>query len=179
MEAIRYEEPDLYILEEPPLELLESLWEVISPKPIPYISLGKPSFETFKKAGLYLEESECLLSPWNRIELIELARKQLYKSFNNQADFYRGLSLTKGTERRCYVNGEEVSLTETPKKLLAYFLVNPGKLITRRKAQSVIDGDVYIPECRDVDHHICELRKNIPVLKENLITVHGKGYYLR
>jgi DNA-binding response OmpR family regulator len=179
IEAIRYEEPDLYILEDPPLELLLSLWDVITLKPVPYISLGKPAFETFKKAGFYLERDECILWPWNRYEVIDLARKQLYKNPCNQANYYKGVSITKGKEQRCYVNGDEVSLTETPRRLLAYFLNNPKQLVTKKKAQSIIFGDVYIPESRDVDHHISELRKTIPQLKDNLVTIRGKGYYLR
>jgi DNA-binding response OmpR family regulator len=178
MEAIRYEEPDLYILEEPPLALLLNLWEVVSPKLIPYICLGRPDFKVFKEAGLYLEESECLLSPWNRYEVISLARKQLYKSYNTQADFYRGVSLTRGSERRCYVDGEEVALTETPKRLLSYFLTRPGQFISRKKVQNLLEGD-YNPQSRDVDHHLSCLRKTIPMLKKNLKTIHGKGFYLR
>lgn len=179
IEALAYSTPDIFILEDAPLELLLGLWDGCYSRPVPYIALGQIRPDLYKKAGLYLELEETIPSPWSMDEVLPVARKQLYMRENSLSLHYRGVSVTKGKNQRCYVLGEEVPLSRTPKTLLAYFLQYPRHTITREKARAILGNDFTEFESRDIDFHISELRKGIPLLSPYLQSIYGKGYMLK
>ena len=76
-------------------------------------------------------------------------------------------------------DGERLETTPTELKLLAEFLRNRGRVLTReRLLEQVWGSGVYVTD-RVVDNHIVSLRKKIeddPAAPRHLVSVRGVGY---
>jgi DNA-binding response OmpR family regulator len=83
--------------------------------------------------------------------------------------------------RRAFVNGAAVDLTEREAKLAAHLLRNHGRLITREQVMEDIWQSRSELDKRTVDTHLSRLRIKLGLTLENgfnLLTVYHKGYRL-
>lgn len=77
------------------------------------------------------------------------------------------------------VDGKVVDLTRREFELLAYFLVNPRRVLTREKILQQVWGLEYLGESRTIDAHVRRVRAKIGEAAAELIeTVVGVGYRL-
>jgi DNA-binding response OmpR family regulator len=76
------------------------------------------------------------------------------------------------------VNKKLVSLTATEFKLLRYFLINKGRLLSRQTLLNNVWGYGSDIDTRTVDAHIKSLRKRLPTKKVKILTIIGMGYKL-
>ena len=76
-------------------------------------------------------------------------------------------------------NGESIDTTTTELKLLAAFVRNRGRLLTRERLLNEVWGTGIAVTDRVIDNHIVSLRKKIedePATPRYLISVRGLGY---
>jgi two-component system alkaline phosphatase synthesis response regulator PhoP len=86
------------------------------------------------------------------------------------------LDLTRFELRR---NGQSVDATTTELKLLAAFIRNRGRLLTRERLLDAVWGTGIAVTDRVIDNHVVSLRKKIedePTAPRYLISVRGAGY---
>ena len=77
------------------------------------------------------------------------------------------------------VDGQLVELTRREFELLAYFLANPRRVLTREKILQQVWGLEYLGESRTIDAHVRRVRSKIGEAAADLIeTVVGVGYRL-
>jgi len=78
-----------------------------------------------------------------------------------------------------YRNGKPVALTALEFKTLKYFLLNPGRVVSRDELLNEVWGYRNYPCTRTVDNHIMKLRQKLepqPSRPLHFQTVHGAGY---
>jgi DNA-binding response OmpR family regulator len=77
------------------------------------------------------------------------------------------------------VDGQIVELTRREFELLAYFLANPRRVLTREKILQQVWGLEYLGESRTIDAHVRRVRAKIgEAAAEFIETVVGVGYRL-
>jgi len=75
--------------------------------------------------------------------------------------------------------GQEIKLTRTEFDLLAYFIQNAGKALSRDQVMNDVWGTEYFGTQRSLDSFVASLRHKIekkPSKPEHILTVHGVGY---
>ena len=75
--------------------------------------------------------------------------------------------------------GEDVTVTRTEFDLLAYFLENEGKALSRDQVMNDVWGTEYYGTQRSLDSFVANLRRKIEKDTHNpqhILTVHGVGY---
>jgi len=75
--------------------------------------------------------------------------------------------------------GDDVTMTRTEFDLLAYFLENEGKALSRDRVMNDVWGTEYYGTQRSLDSFVANLRRKIEKDAHNplhILTVHGVGY---
>ena len=80
------------------------------------------------------------------------------------------------TAYKVFIKGEEVSLTLSEFLLLKALLKNQGKVLSRQKLASYIQGEDTNVTSRTIDTHTSVLRKKIGEYGKMIETVRGVGY---
>jgi len=156
---------------------------------IPVILLTAKTQEAEKVMGLDVGADDYVTKPFSPRELRAriralLRRPALAPAESNAAvpadDIYRfgscELDLTRFELRR---NGQCLEATPTELKLLAAFVRNRGRLLTRERLLDQVWGTGIAITDRVVDNHIVALRKKIeeePSTPRHLVSVRGLGY---
>jgi DNA-binding response OmpR family regulator len=77
------------------------------------------------------------------------------------------------------VDGQVIDMTRREFELLAYFLRNPKRVLTREKILQQVWGLEYLGESRTIDAHVRRVRAKLGDAAAILIeTVVGVGYRL-
>jgi DNA-binding response OmpR family regulator len=74
------------------------------------------------------------------------------------------------------VDGEPLELTRREFELLAYFLQNPRRVLSREKILQQVWGLEYLGESRTIDAHVRRVRSKLGVAAALIETVVGVGY---
>ena len=75
--------------------------------------------------------------------------------------------------------GEDLKLTPAEYNLLAYFVQNPDRPLTRDMILNSVWGYEFFPNTRTVDAHVVKLRQKLEPdnnTPRHFLTVHGVGY---
>ncbi len=75
--------------------------------------------------------------------------------------------------------GEDVKMTRAEFNLLAFFVQNPGKALSRDVILNSVWGYESFPNTRTVDAHVVRLRQKLepdPETPRHFLTMHGVGY---
>ncbi|MBR7889571.1 response regulator [Marinomonas sp. A79] len=162
------------------LKQLREKWEV------PVLMLTAKGDEIDRVVGLELGADDYLPKPFSERELLAriraiLRRTQTTKS-TTQNDFvaYRDIKLYPG-RLEAFCNGDLLDLTSTEFALLHYFLLNPGKVLTKEVLSLDVLGKRLAAFDRAVDMHVSNLRKKLPDWpngKPRIKTLRGRGYLL-
>ena len=125
-----------------------------------------------------------MVKPFSPDELVARARAVLRRVNPTEPAAQAGLLRAGRIELdpdafHCNVDGQEVELSRTQFRLLAAFLRNVGRTLTRQQLlDAAFEGD-YDGFERTIDAHIRRLRRAIerdPANPEHLLTVFGIGY---
>jgi DNA-binding response OmpR family regulator len=84
-------------------------------------------------------------------------------------------------QRKVFVHGKESRLTPKQTKLLEIFMLNPGRLLTRKSLIKQIWQTDYLGDTRTLDVHMSWLRSAVeedPSKPKLLRTIRGMGYRL-
>jgi DNA-binding response OmpR family regulator len=76
------------------------------------------------------------------------------------------------------VDGEVLDLTRREFELLAYFLQNPRRVLSREKILQQVWGLEYLGESRTIDAHVRRVRAKLGDAATYIETVVGVGYRL-
>jgi DNA-binding response OmpR family regulator len=141
---------------------------------IPIILVTARSSETDKIRGLKLGADDYITKPLSFAELLARVEAALRRASTASPDRPRRLQhrdlVVDLDEHRARIGGEEVRLTPTEFRLLAYLVEHAGQLVTHRQVLASVWGSGY-----DVDVHL--LRMTIRNLRVKLETVApGQSY---
>jgi two-component system phosphate regulon response regulator PhoB len=76
-------------------------------------------------------------------------------------------------------DGKQVELTASEFKLLAAFMENAGKVMSRAKLIEVVQGEGITVTDRVVDTHVFGLRKKLGSFSDFIETIRGVGYRIK
>jgi DNA-binding response OmpR family regulator len=155
----------------------------------PILLLTAKSHEAEKILGLDVGADDYVTKPFSPRELRARIRALLRRaapdsvksgSANGLDEVHRfgpfELDLARFEFRR---NGESIDTTTTELKLLAAFIRNRGRLLTRERLLDEVWGSGIAVTDRVVDNHVVSLRKKIedePAVPRYLTSVRGLGY---
>jgi DNA-binding response OmpR family regulator len=144
---------------------------------LPIIMLTARDEETDRVAGLEVGADDYVPKPFSPRELMARVRAVLRRTeprSNDDVLQFEDVTVWRSA-REVEVAGSRVDLTGKEFDLLAYFLENPGAVLSRELLLDRVWGMEYPGETRTVDVHVGQIRKKLgrPGLIE---TVRGSGY---
>ncbi len=178
------EKPDLIILDLmlPGMDGTEVCRSLRQDSDMPIIMLTARGKESDRILGLELGADDYVVKPFSPGELIARARAVLRRVHGETS---QDETLSSGgihldlASYSCSVDGQPVELSRTQFSILASFMRNAGRVLSRQQIlESAFDGD-YSGYERTIDVHIRRLRKKIekdPANPEYIQTVFGVGY---
>lgn len=190
-EALRLlerERPDLVVLDimlpgYDGLELLKQLRYGRLQRPTPVIMLTAKGEELDRVLGFELGADDYVTKPFSIRELMLRIKAVLARGLRageepQEKVEYAGIVLDR-SRHQAQVRGRPVALTATEFKLLACFLDNPGRVLTRDRLLEKVWGYNYAGTTRTVDTHVQRLRDKLGSEAGHCIrTVRGVGYRL-
>lgn len=150
----------------------------------PIIMLTAKSELDDKVTGLDCGADDYLTKPFMTKELLARIRALLRRNGNatDNSLSYGDISLDKNTATlSCTTNGQTVRLSEKEYRLLEYFLVNGGQILTREQLALKIWGFESDTEYNNVEVYLSFTRKKLTFVgaKTEIKAVRGIGYELR
>ena len=146
--------------------------------PIIVISAAADEFD--KVLLLELGADDYVVKPFGARELLARIKAVLRRTTADTRAIAHFANIDVDTERRLVTNrGHEVALSPAEYNLLAYFLKNPDRVLTREAILSDVWGFESAPTARTVDSHVVKLRQKLepdPSVPRYFLTVHGVGY---
>ncbi len=162
------------------LKKLREHWE------IPVLMLTAKGEEIDRVIGLELGADDYLPKPFSDRELLArikaILRRTQYNNSNKASDFiqYQEIKVYPG-KQEAFCHAQQLDLTTTEFALLAYFIQNPGKSVTKDSLSLDVLGKRLAPFDRAIDMHVSNLRKKLPERsdgKPRIKTLRGRGYLL-
>ncbi len=150
------------------LKNVKSRWPQVS-----CIMLSALSKEEDKVNGLNLGADDYVSKPFSVLELTARVNAALRRKKQDGEITVGALTLNPDT-MEVKLNGEKLELNKKEYALLRYFMLNPGKVLSREVILLEVWGYEQ-GETRTLDNHISRLRK---LGITNLETVFGVGYRL-
>ena len=146
---------------------------------LPIIVLSPIADELEKVLLLEVGADDYIVKPFGFRELLARIRALLRRTYDS-TNTHRFADVAVDLANRTVMKrGEEVKLTRAEYNLLAYFLQNPGRCVTRDMILNSVWGYDFYPTTRTVDAHVVRLRQKLePDHKavRHFQTVHGVGY---
>lgn len=159
----------------------------------PVIMLTSKSEASDKITGLTMGADDYMVKPFNPLELTARVKTHLrrYTQYNRRPEDktapkeiteydIHGLSINRETHR-CFLYGEEISLTPLEFSILWYLCEHQGKAVASDELFEAVWGEKFYDNNNTVITHIRRIREklNEPAKKPNFIkTVWGIGYKL-
>ena len=146
----------------------------------PIIVLSAIGEEVDKVLLLEIGADDYVVKPFGTRELLARIRALLRRSAP-EAQHVLGFSdVEVDLDRRIVRRGtEEVKMTRAEFNLLAFFLQNPDRALTRDVILNSVWGYESFPNTRTVDAHVVRLRQKLEPDSEtprHFVTMHGVGY---
>lgn len=150
----------------------------------PIIMLTAKSELDDKVTGLDCGADDYLTKPFMTKELLARIRALLRRNGNTADGALRfgDISLDKNTAAlSCTETGQNVRLSEKEYRLLEYFLVNSGQILTREQLALKIWGYESEAEYNNVEVYLSFTRKKLAFIgaRTEIKAVRGMGYELR
>ncbi len=169
----------------PKMDGISATMRIREDKNIPIIILSAKSEDTDKIIGLNMGADDYVTKPFNPLELIARVKSQLRRytnlgSMEKKENYYKtgGLELDD-SEKRVFVDGDEVYLTPVQYKILKFLISDLGRVYSIDQIyENVWEEEAYNPE-NTVAVHIRNIREKIeinPKEPKYLKVVWGVGY---
>ena len=161
-------------------DVCRSLREKKVHTPVIMLTARKDEFD--KLVGFDMGADDYVTKPFSIKELLARVKAVLGRADRvpEGRDQYRfGDLLLDVPSRTLTHRGKEVALTRTEFDLLAYFLANEGKSLSRESLLRDVWGMEYYGTQRSLDTFVAMLRSKIeknPKAPQHILTVHGVGY---
>jgi DNA-binding response OmpR family regulator len=129
---------------------------------------------------LEIGADDYVVKPFGTRELLARIRAVLRRSGGEAVRVLRFGGVEVDLDRRTITrNGREVRITPAEYNLLAFFLQNTDRVLTRDVILNSVWGYDFYPNTRTVDAHEVKLRQKFeqePAAPRHFVTVHGVGY---
>lgn len=146
---------------------------------VPIIFLTALGDDDHHMLGYQLGADDYVTKPFKVSLLAMKARRILQRTAVEQRHEFCYSGIVLNTDfHMCWVDGEEISLTQKEFTLLYEFMRNPGRVLTRKWLLEQIWGYDYIGETRVVDTMVKNLRKKLGSKARLIHTVISVGYKL-
>ncbi|MEO8099377.1 MAG: response regulator transcription factor [Acidobacteriota bacterium] len=146
----------------------------------PVIVLSAMGDELDKVLLLEIGADDYVVKPFGTRELLARIRAILRRTGQGSAPSLGFADVEVDLDRREVKRaGEEVRTTKAEFNLLAFFLQNPGRALSREVILNSVWGYDSFPNTRTVDAHVVRLRQKLepePELPRHFLTMHGVGY---
>jgi DNA-binding response OmpR family regulator len=146
----------------------------------PLIVLSAVGEELDKVLLLEIGADDYVVKPFGSRELLARIRAVLRRTAPDQSKLLTFSDVEVDLERRIVRRaGEEIRLTRAEFNLLAFFLQNPDRALSRDVILNSVWGYESFPNTRTVDAHVVHLRQKLepdPEQPRYFITLHGVGY---
>ena len=144
---------------------------------LPILMLTARDEEPDRVAGLELGADDYVPKPFSPRELVARVKALLRRAEGQRHDAVISLGdvVVQLDGREASVDEQPVELTGKEFDLLAYFLENPGTVLTREQLLDRVWGMTYPGGTRTVDVHVAQLRRKLG-RPELIRTVRGVGY---
>ncbi len=146
----------------------------------PIIVLSAVRDEVDKVLVLEIGADDYVVKPFGTRELLARIRAVLRRSAGEAARIIRFGDSEVDLDRRTITrNGSEVRVTPAEYNLLAFFLQNIDRVLSRDVILNSVWGYDFYPNTRTVDAHVVKLRQKFerePGAPRHFTTVHGVGY---
>ncbi len=166
------------------LDVLRAIRNHATLRSLPVLLVTARSEEIDRVLGLELGADDYISKPFSARELAARLRAILRRATPLEGQ-ERPAQLTFGPiavdqdMHAARVDGQLVELTRREFELLAYFLANPRRVLTREKILQQVWGLEYLGESRTIDAHVRRVRAKLGESAAELIeTVVGVGYRL-
>ena len=152
---------------------------------IPIIMLTAKGDDMDKIIGLENGADDYITKPFNVLEVKARLKAILRRNDNNRGK-QKTTQVVNGdfsfdlTNRRLFIMGDEVNLTQREYEILEFLVTNPGKVYSRGDLLTAIWGDNGVGDERSVDVYIRRIREKIeenPSAPRYLQTKWGQGYF--
>lgn len=146
----------------------------------PIIVLSAVGDEVDKVLLLEIGADDYVVKPFGTRELLARIRAVLRRASPDAHKTFHFADIEVSLDRRVVSRkGEELKLTPAEFNLLAYFLQNPDRPLTRDMLLNSVWGYEFFPNTRTVDAHVVKLRQKLepdPNTPRHFLTMHGVGY---
>ncbi|HSB17394.1 MAG TPA: response regulator transcription factor [Bryobacteraceae bacterium] len=146
----------------------------------PIIVMSAVGDEIDKVLLLEIGADDYVVKPFGTRELLARIRAVLRRTVADARKVLHFSDVEVDVERRIVTRkGEEVKMTPAEYNLLAYFLHNPDRALTRDMILNSVWGYESFPNTRTVDVHVVKLRQKLEPdasVPKHFLTVHGVGY---
>jgi DNA-binding response OmpR family regulator len=146
----------------------------------PIIVLSAVGDEIDKVLLLEIGADDYVVKPFGARELLARIRAVLRRTAGDSRRVVHFGEVEVDLDRRVVSkSGDEIKLTPAEYNLLAYFVHNPDRPLTRDLILNSVWGYDCFPNTRTVDAHVVKLRQKMepnPNTPRHFLTVHGVGY---
>ena len=146
----------------------------------PIIVLSAVGDEIDKVLLLEIGADDYVVKPFGARELLARIRAVLRRTTGDSKKVIHFGEVEVDLDRRVVSKGgDEIKLTPAEYNLLAYFVHNPDRPLTRDVILNSVWGYDCFPNTRTVDAHVVKLRQKMepnPNTPRHFLTVHGVGY---
>lgn len=191
LEMIKKGNFDLVVLDLmlPETDGYEILREIGETKDIPVIVLSAKDEEMYKVKALGLGADDYVTKPFGMGEFVARVKGHLkiYEKLKSTGESkaktitVRGLTIDE-KDRRVYINGREVTLTQKEYELLTFLAKNPNRVFSKDQLFERIWGMDALSDTTTVTVHMSKIRDKIednPQKPQYIETVWGIGYRFR
>jgi len=185
MEAIglcKLNDYDLIIMDimMPKLDGFSACKEIRKTKEVPVIMLSARGEEYDKLFGFELGIDDYIVKPFSPKELmarinVVLTRRNSPAAASPDILKFGGLEINIPA-RAVTVDGEKAELTPKEYDLLFYLVHNRNIALSREKLLSDVWGYDFYGDDRTIDTHIKNLRNNLGIYRDHIVTLRGVGY---
>lgn len=180
--------PDIVLLDLnlPGMDGIEVCRNVRKESEVPIIMVTARVDEDDRLTGLDLGADDYVSKPFSPRELVARVNAVLRRtSRDNDKRTESGNHVSAGDitidldRRSATVLGDEIELTPTEFRLLAYFIEGRGRTVSREQIIENIFGYDFSGYDRTVDTHVSNLRKKLEIAnpdRQHLKTMYGIGY---
>jgi two-component system alkaline phosphatase synthesis response regulator PhoP len=180
--------PDIILLDLnlPGMDGIEVCKNVRQESEVPIIMVTARVEENYRLTGLDLGADDYVSKPFSPRELVARVNAVLRRSAKaTEQREESGTQVAAGDvvidldRRSATVLGDEIELTPTEFRLLAYFIEGQGRTVSRDQIIENVFGYDFSGYDRTVDTHVSNLRKKLEVAnpdKQHLKTMYGVGY---
>ena len=169
---------DIVLAEGTGFELLAQIRQKPTLQNLPVIFLTSKANPSDKVLAFAVGADDYIVKPFEPLELRARVDAKLKRM--NEPQIVRGqFRLNLGTQQ-AFIQSDaqetEAELTPNEFKLLAYFLINEGQILSREKILNSVWGQSLHVTDRTIDTHVYALRKKLGGSASCISSVFGEGY---